>query len=109
MTKYKVLKPCVIESEYYDIGDTYEPSKHMSDEALGCLLFFNFLDEIKKEEEYDAIPESIKHYILSKLESLTTDLNEINFAAVMNKKAPERNTDHMAETLYDLVQMLELH
>lgn len=40
---YQVLKPCVIEGEYYKKGDEYNPSWHMSKAALDELIKHNFL------------------------------------------------------------------
>lgn len=86
MITYKVLRPCVIESEYYDIGDIYKPSKHMSDKALGCLLFFNFLDEIdtiKIEFEND---EKVKQEIYQAIDYVLSDAR-ILYGAAGTKQA----------------------
>lgn len=42
---YSIKKPCVIENEYYAVGDVYGPSDHMSCVALKELIGHGFLEE----------------------------------------------------------------
>lgn len=46
---YKVLKECVIEGDYFKIGDKYGPSMRMPDAILDTLLGHGFLEPYKIE------------------------------------------------------------
>lgn len=103
MTKYKVLKPCVIESEYYEPGEKYTPSDHMSNEALKCLCEFDFLEEIN-DKKVKAEEETID--ILLNIVGSLLDATSVTELGIDYRDSLKKYHKRMAEDLKKLVIVL---